>query len=65
VLHLWIHHHPSPLNNCLTKGAFVISEEAIASFFPSGVVESLIKRKDLPEWEANIEGSNVKDNELL
>jgi len=49
----------------LTKGAFVISEEAIASFFPSGVVESLIKRKDLPEWEANIEGSNVKDNELL
>jgi len=28
-------------------------------------VESLIKRKDLPEWEVNIEGSNVKDNELL
>ncbi len=33
--------------------------------FPSGVVESLIKRKDLPEWEVNIEGYNVKDNELL
>jgi len=31
----------------------------------SGVVESLIKRKDLLEWEANIEGSNVKDDELL
>jgi len=30
--------------------------------FPSGVVESLIKRKDLPEWEANIEGANEKDN---
>jgi len=33
--------------------------------FASGMVESLIKRKDPPEWEANIEGSNVKDNELL
>ena len=33
--------------------------------FPSEVVESLIKRKDLPDWETNIEGANVKDNELL
>ena len=33
--------------------------------FPSEVAESLIKRKDLPEWEANIEWSNVKDNEQL
>ncbi len=33
--------------------------------FASGVVGSLIKRKDLLEWEANIEESNVKDNELL
>jgi len=32
---------------------------------PAGVVESLIKRKDLLEWEANIEESNVKGNELL
>ena len=31
---------------------------------PAGVVESLIKRKDLLEWEANIEESNVKGNEL-
>ena len=28
-----------------TKGAFVISEEAIASFCPSGVVESLMKKR--------------------
>jgi len=33
--------------------------------FPFGVVESLIKRQDLPEWEANIEGAKVKENELL
>jgi len=33
--------------------------------FPSGVVESLIKRKDLSEWEANIEGFNLKDNDKL
>ena len=32
--------------------------------FPLGLVESWIKRKDLPEWEAGIEGSNVNDNEL-
>jgi len=32
----------------VTKGAFVISEEAIASFFPSGVVESLMKKKEPP-----------------
>ena len=33
--------------------------------FSLGVVESLVKRKDLLEGEANIEGVNVKDNELL
>ena len=33
--------------------------------FPSGVVGSLIKTKDLPKREANIAGSNVKDDELL
>jgi len=33
--------------HCETKGAFVISEEAIAS--SSGIVESLTKRKDLLE----------------
>ena len=31
------------------KGTIVISEEAIAS--SPGLVERLIKRKDLPEWE--------------
>jgi len=30
----------------------------------SEVVQSLIKRKDLPEWEANIEGTNAKGNTL-
>ena len=33
--------------------------------FPSEVVESLIIRKGLLKCEANIDGSNVKDNELL
>jgi len=33
--------------------------------FPPGVVESLMKRKDLPEWQANIEGINMKGNELV
>lgn len=31
---------------------------------PLGVAESLMKGKDLPEWEVDIEGSNVKDHEL-
>ena len=46
------------------KGLLLYQRKQLHPFI-SGVVESSIKRKDLLEWEANIDGFNVKDNELL